>query len=176
MRDTLSRVQLYWPGIVIGLLVGAYWARVLKLVLKARRETGRSANFLPPEPLGRAIFQRRDGQPVPRVAGPRGDSRRRRGRERPPAGTAHRDPREIPRARAGGSRQGLARAFLNVLQDNNKLLEAQRLFSEVSTSLALGAMNAPVSQSPEYAPIRYAGHESGEFFFLPKGGGSAAGP
>jgi protein-S-isoprenylcysteine O-methyltransferase Ste14 len=49
------RVQVYWPGIVIGLLVGAYWARVLKLVFKARRETGRSANFLPPEPVGRAI-------------------------------------------------------------------------------------------------------------------------
>jgi hypothetical protein len=29
---------------------------------------------------------------------------------------------------------------------------------------------------PEYAPIRYAGHESGEFFFLPKGGSAATGP
>ena len=45
----------YLPGLLVGLIVGFYWARVLKLVLKARRTTGRSANFLPPEPLGRAL-------------------------------------------------------------------------------------------------------------------------
>ena len=48
-------MHFYWPGIVIGLLVGAYWARVLRLVVKARRTTGRAANFLPPELLGRVI-------------------------------------------------------------------------------------------------------------------------
>lgn len=67
-----------------------------------------------------------------------------------------------------GKHSYFARAFLNVLQDNNRLLETQRLFREVSTSLALSAINAPVPQSPEYSPIRYAGHESGEFFFLPR--------
>lgn len=46
---------LYWPALIIGLLVGAYWARVLKLVLKTRRTAGRAANFVPPEPLGRAL-------------------------------------------------------------------------------------------------------------------------
>lgn len=75
-----------------------------------------------------------------------------------------------------GRHSYFARAFLNVLQDNNGLLEAQRLYREVSTSLALGAINSPVPQVPEYSPIRYAGHESGEFFFLPRGGGAAAGP
>ncbi|HTL29417.1 MAG TPA: isoprenylcysteine carboxylmethyltransferase family protein [Tepidisphaeraceae bacterium] len=44
-----------WAALCIGLIVGAYWARVLKLVLKARRRTGRDANFVPPEPLGRAL-------------------------------------------------------------------------------------------------------------------------
>lgn len=34
---------------------------------------------------------------------------------------------------------------------------------------ALAAMDSPVPQVPEYSPIRCAGHESGEFFFLPKG-------
>lgn len=67
-----------------------------------------------------------------------------------------------------GRHSYFARAFLNVLQDNNRLLEAQRLFREVNTSLALSAMNSPVPQTPEYSPIRYAGHESGEFFFLPR--------
>ena len=68
-----------------------------------------------------------------------------------------------------GKHSYFARAFLNVLQDNNRLLEAQRLFREINTSLALSAINAPVPQSPEYLPIRFAGHEAGEFFFLPRG-------
>jgi hypothetical protein len=75
-----------------------------------------------------------------------------------------------------GRHSYFARAFLNVLQDNNRLLEGQRLFREVSTSLALGAIDAPVPQVPQYSPIRYAGHESGEFFFLPRGASAAAGP
>lgn len=48
-------MQLYWPGLCVGLIVGAYWARVLRMVVKSRRQTGRAANFLPPEPLGRAL-------------------------------------------------------------------------------------------------------------------------
>lgn len=44
-----------WSALCIGLIVGAYWARVVKLVLKARRRTGRDANFVPREPLGRAL-------------------------------------------------------------------------------------------------------------------------
>ncbi len=39
--------------IVIALVVGFYWARVIKLVLKQRRQTGRDANFVPRERLGR---------------------------------------------------------------------------------------------------------------------------
>lgn len=75
-----------------------------------------------------------------------------------------------------GRHSYFARAFLNVLQDNNRLLEAQRLFREVSTSLALGAIDSPVPQVPEYSPIRYAGHESGEFFFMPRGAAGASAP
>ena len=69
-----------------------------------------------------------------------------------------------------GKHSYFARAFLNVLQDNNRLLEAQRLFREVSSSLALASVNAPVTQIPEYSPIQFAGHEAGDYFFLPKGG------
>jgi protein-S-isoprenylcysteine O-methyltransferase Ste14 len=39
----------------IGLIVGAYWLRVLRMARKARRKTGRAANFLPPEMLGRML-------------------------------------------------------------------------------------------------------------------------
>lgn len=44
-----------WPALVVGLMIGAYWARVLKLVRKARRQHGASANFVPPELLGRIL-------------------------------------------------------------------------------------------------------------------------
>jgi len=44
-----------WPALVVGLMIGAYWARVLKLVRKARRAHGSDANFVPPELLGRIL-------------------------------------------------------------------------------------------------------------------------
>jgi hypothetical protein len=69
-----------------------------------------------------------------------------------------------------GKHSYFARAFLNVLEDNNRLLEAQRLFREVSSSLALASVDAPVTQIPEYSPIRFAGHEAGDFFFVPRSG------
>jgi protein-S-isoprenylcysteine O-methyltransferase Ste14 len=43
---------LYWPAIILGLILTAYWARVVRLVYKVRRSTGGSANFAPPETLG----------------------------------------------------------------------------------------------------------------------------
>lgn len=83
----------------------------------------------------------------------------------------------MPVPDAGSGRHSyFARAFLNVLQDNNRLMPGQRLFQEVSTALALGSIDSPLPQVPEYAPIRYAGHESGDFLFLPTGRGTATGP
>lgn len=40
---------------IIGLIVGFYWARVIKLVRKTKRRTGRSAQLFPREPLGRFL-------------------------------------------------------------------------------------------------------------------------
>jgi len=74
-----------------------------------------------------------------------------------------------------GNHSYFARAFIGALQDNNKLLEAGRLYRTVSTQVALTSVKAPLPQNPQYAAIRFAGHESGEFFFLPKGGGGATG-
>jgi protein-S-isoprenylcysteine O-methyltransferase Ste14 len=48
-------MQRNWPALAIGLIVGFYWARVIKLVLKTRRDSGRAANFVPPEMLGRVL-------------------------------------------------------------------------------------------------------------------------
>jgi len=47
--------EIDWPALCAGGIVGAYWARVLRLVVKARRATGRTANLVPPEPLGRLL-------------------------------------------------------------------------------------------------------------------------
>jgi protein-S-isoprenylcysteine O-methyltransferase Ste14 len=42
-------------AVSMGLIIGAYWARVARMARKARRNTGRAANFLPPEPIGRFL-------------------------------------------------------------------------------------------------------------------------
>jgi protein-S-isoprenylcysteine O-methyltransferase Ste14 len=45
-------MTVYWPALVFGIVLTAYWGRVLRLVYKIRRQTGRDANFRPPERTG----------------------------------------------------------------------------------------------------------------------------
>jgi len=46
----------YFPALAFGLILGTYWARVVKMVLKARAREGRdAANFVPRETLGRVL-------------------------------------------------------------------------------------------------------------------------
>ncbi|HEX8339270.1 MAG TPA: isoprenylcysteine carboxylmethyltransferase family protein [Tepidisphaeraceae bacterium] len=40
------------PALLIGVMATFYWGRVIKLVFKTRRLTGKAANFFPPEKLG----------------------------------------------------------------------------------------------------------------------------
>jgi protein-S-isoprenylcysteine O-methyltransferase Ste14 len=44
-----------WPALILGVILGTYWARVLRLALKARRRTGRAGNLVPREGLGRLL-------------------------------------------------------------------------------------------------------------------------
>jgi len=69
---------------------------------------------------------------------------------------------------ARGEHSLFAGALIGALSDNNQLLTGQRLFREIATSMALRSGNAGLQQSPEYAPIQFAGHEAGEFFFMPR--------
>jgi protein-S-isoprenylcysteine O-methyltransferase Ste14 len=39
----------------LGVIIATYWGRVLRMARKARRRTGRAANLLPPEPVGRLL-------------------------------------------------------------------------------------------------------------------------
>lgn len=68
----------------------------------------------------------------------------------------------------GGGHSIFAKALLKVLKSNKDILEGQRLGREVSTLVSYAAKAYVLEQVPEYSPIRYAGHESGDFFFVPK--------
>lgn len=67
----------------------------------------------------------------------------------------------------GGEHSVFAKALLNVLERNGDVLEGQRLFSEMSALVTWAAEAQRFEQLPEYAPIKFAGHESGDFFFVP---------
>jgi hypothetical protein len=67
-----------------------------------------------------------------------------------------------------GEHSMFAAALISVLNDNNQLLTGQRLFREIASNMALKSANAGLQQVPEYAPIQFAGHEAGEYFFMPR--------
>lgn len=67
----------------------------------------------------------------------------------------------------GGRHSVFAKALLDVLRENAEVMEGQRLFSRVSAVVTWAADAQRFEQLPEYAPIKYAGHESGDFFFVP---------
>jgi LysM repeat protein/adenylate kinase len=64
---------------------------------------------------------------------------------------------------SGGSHSVFAKAFLTILSENRDILEGQQLFASIRP---LVMVNSP--QTPEYANIRFAGHEGGDFLFVPK--------
>jgi len=68
----------------------------------------------------------------------------------------------------GGQHSVFARAFIEALGANSQLLEGQALYRNVSNNIIAIAADYGIEQVPEYAPIRHAGHESGEFFFVPR--------
>ena len=60
-----------------------------------------------------------------------------------------------------------ARALLDVLQGNEGILDGRKLFMEVSAQVAYAASRIRFNQVPEYAPVKYTGHEGGDFFLVP---------
>ena len=61
-----------------------------------------------------------------------------------------------------------ARVFIEVLASNREVLEGQRLFQEMAARVTWAAAGARFEQVPQYAPIKFAGHEAGDFFFVPR--------
>ncbi|MGI9287085.1 MAG: caspase family protein [Pseudomonadales bacterium] len=60
-----------------------------------------------------------------------------------------------------GKHSIFARVFLDILTENQGVLEAERLFVSLRDRVALNA-----DQTPQYAPIRKAGHAGGDFIFV----------
>ncbi len=67
----------------------------------------------------------------------------------------------------GGENSLFAKVLLNVLRENRELLEGQKLYVRVAPTVATATRLTEVPQEPIYAPIQFAGHEFGEFFFVP---------
>ncbi len=65
-----------------------------------------------------------------------------------------------------GDHSVFAQAFIDVLAENRGVLEGHTLFRQVAERVAGAAASFQVEQNPQYAPIRHAGHEASDFFFV----------
>ncbi|MGB5599812.1 MAG: caspase family protein, partial [Thiothrix litoralis] len=74
----------------------------------------------------------------------------------------------------GGKHSVFASALLSALQTGSSVVEGARLYNKLKGRVSSAASKAGISQSPQFAPIRFAGHEAGDFVFL-KGGQVALG-
>ena len=66
----------------------------------------------------------------------------------------------------GASHSVFARSFIEVLRANADVLPGQEVFRLLRTRTASGTPRLDVASLPDYAPIRYAGHEAGDFIFV----------
>jgi uncharacterized protein len=59
------------------------------------------------------------------------------------------------------------KAFLDVLESNTAIMTAPALFSKVQGKVKEGALRNHFDEQPEFKSIKGAGHEVGDFFFVP---------
>jgi uncharacterized protein len=67
-----------------------------------------------------------------------------------------------------GANSLFARSLLDVLGAAHAPIEARRVHEELAVRFALRAERLKLRQMPDYAPIRFAGHEAGDFVFVPR--------
>jgi hypothetical protein len=67
----------------------------------------------------------------------------------------------------GGKHSVFAQNFIDVLSENQDVLPGAKLSETLSARVVNIARRMNFDQRPEYAPIRFAGGESGDFIFLP---------
>jgi hypothetical protein len=66
----------------------------------------------------------------------------------------------------GGKHSIFCKNFLDVLNDTNGVIEAQKIWQEVAARVLNAALKFQVEQKPEYSPLKFAGHEAGDFLFV----------
>jgi hypothetical protein len=59
------------------------------------------------------------------------------------------------------------KAFLDVLESNSAIMTAPALFSKVQGRVKEAALRNHFDEQPEFKSIKGAGHEVGDFFFVP---------
>lgn len=65
---------------------------------------------------------------------------------------------------SGGNNHSIfAEVFLNTLKNNEGLLQGYSLYRQISQGVST---RSGQFQTPEYAPIKHSGHETGQFFFV----------
>ena len=75
-----------------------------------------------------------------------------------------------------GGNSVFARAFLDELEANQGILSSPELFSRIRKRVEVAAAKNKFVQTPEFKSIKGAGHEVGDFFFVPRSKSGAAGP
>jgi hypothetical protein len=68
----------------------------------------------------------------------------------------------------GGANSVFASAFVAELETNQEILPTPELFSRISKRVETAAAQNKFVQKPEFKTIKGAGHEVGDFFFVPK--------
>jgi TPR repeat protein len=67
----------------------------------------------------------------------------------------------------GGNNSVFARAFIDELDANQGVMSTPELFAKLQKRVATAAANNQFVQKPEFKSIKAAGHEVGDFFFVP---------
>ena len=67
-----------------------------------------------------------------------------------------------------GGNSVFARAFLDELESNTGILSTPELFGRIRKRVETAAQRNKFVQSPEFKSIKGAGHEVGDFFFVPR--------
>jgi len=67
----------------------------------------------------------------------------------------------------GGINSVFARAFLDELETNQQILSTPELFSRLQKRVQAAAAQNKFVQTPQFKSIKGAGHELGDFFFVP---------
>jgi hypothetical protein len=71
-----------------------------------------------------------------------------------------------------GGNSVFARAFLDELEANQGILSSPELFTRVRKRVEVAAAHNKFVQTPEFKSIKGAGHEVGDFFFVPRSKGA----